>query len=161
MMMQQMQDPRFQQLMSNPRALQAMMQVQQGMQSLQTEAPGLFSGTVPTPGVNTGTSSTTNPTTPSTTTTTNTSGNAQTPCMNNLCILVFGCPPPPNVYSYNANFSVKSFIYLQNYFWSFSALNEPKNIVEVKNELALLYCILMTLVLLSCYLNWTLFLIDL
>ncbi|XP_046839317.1 ubiquilin-1-like [Xenia sp. Carnegie-2017] len=79
MMMQQMQDPRFQQLMSNPRALQAMMQVQQGMQSLQTEAPGLFSGTVPTPGVNTGTSSTTNPTTPSTTTTTNTSGNAQTP----------------------------------------------------------------------------------
>lgn len=42
MLMQQMQDPRFQQMLSNPRALQAMLQVQQGMQSLQSEAPGLF-----------------------------------------------------------------------------------------------------------------------
>ncbi|XP_028398994.1 ubiquilin-1-like [Dendronephthya gigantea] len=71
MMMQQMRDPRFQQMLSNPRAMQAMMQVQQGMQSLQSEVPGLFPGVGSTPPTTTGASSTT--ATPSSTPTTTTS----------------------------------------------------------------------------------------
>ena len=39
-----MQSSEMRQLMSNPEALRAMMQVQQGMQQLQSAAPGLFSG---------------------------------------------------------------------------------------------------------------------
>ncbi|XP_048583313.1 ubiquilin-1 isoform X2 [Nematostella vectensis] len=42
--MAQMQNPAFQQSMANPRVLQAMMQIQQGMQQLQAEAPGLVQG---------------------------------------------------------------------------------------------------------------------
>ncbi|XP_033749151.1 ubiquilin-1-like [Pecten maximus] len=41
-MMQQMQNPDIQRVMTNPRALEAMMQVQSGLQQLQSEAPGLF-----------------------------------------------------------------------------------------------------------------------
>lgn len=41
--LQQMQNPDMQQLMTNPRALNAIMQIQQGMQALQTEAPTLLS----------------------------------------------------------------------------------------------------------------------
>ncbi len=37
----QMQNPDVQSVMTNPRALQAIMQIQQGMQQLQAEAPGL------------------------------------------------------------------------------------------------------------------------
>lgn len=43
-MMQQMQNPSVQQTLTNPRALQALQQVMQGMQTLQSEAPGLFPG---------------------------------------------------------------------------------------------------------------------
>ncbi|XP_064608467.1 ubiquilin-1-like isoform X2 [Liolophura sinensis] len=43
-LLEQMQNPQVQGMMSNPRALQAIMQIQQGMQQLQTEAPGLFTG---------------------------------------------------------------------------------------------------------------------
>lgn len=39
-----MQNPEFQQAMSNPRVMQAMMQIQQGMMQLQAEAPGLVPG---------------------------------------------------------------------------------------------------------------------
>ena len=81
MVMQQMQDPRFQQLLTNPRAMQAMMQVQQGMQNLQSEVPGFLSGPglIPTPPTTTtGTSSTTNPPAPSTTTS-STGGTNTTP----------------------------------------------------------------------------------
>ena len=39
-----MQSPEFQQAVSNPRVMQAMMQIQQGMMQLQTEAPGLLPG---------------------------------------------------------------------------------------------------------------------
>ncbi|XP_068694295.1 ubiquilin-1-like [Montipora foliosa] len=42
--MSQMQSPEFQQAVSNPRVMQAMMQIQQGMMQLQTEAPGLLPG---------------------------------------------------------------------------------------------------------------------
>lgn len=82
MLMQQMQDPRFQDLLNNPRALQAMMQVQQGMQNLQSEAPGLFSssGLNPTPPTTTATSSTANPnSTPPTTATSSFGGTPTTP----------------------------------------------------------------------------------
>ena len=40
----QMQNPDVQQAMTNPRAMQAIMQIQQGMQQLATEAPGLLPG---------------------------------------------------------------------------------------------------------------------
>ena len=43
----QMQNPEFQQAMTNPRVMQAMMQIQQGMAQLQTEAPGLLPGGMP------------------------------------------------------------------------------------------------------------------
>lgn len=38
-----MQNPEFQQSMANPRVMQALMQIQQGMMQLQNEAPGLLS----------------------------------------------------------------------------------------------------------------------
>lgn len=41
-MMQQMQSPEVQSLMSNPRAMQALMQIQQGLSELQMAAPGLI-----------------------------------------------------------------------------------------------------------------------
>ncbi|XP_069138889.1 ubiquilin-1-like [Argopecten irradians] len=50
-MMQQMQNPDIQRVMTNPRALEAMMQVQSGLQQLQSEAPGLFPGLNPTMGL--------------------------------------------------------------------------------------------------------------
>lgn len=37
-----MQNPEFQTYMTNPRVLQAMSQIQEGIQQLQTEAPGLL-----------------------------------------------------------------------------------------------------------------------
>ena len=39
-----MQSPEFQQAMANPRVMQAMMQIQQGMMQLQAEAPSLVPG---------------------------------------------------------------------------------------------------------------------
>lgn len=44
LLLEQMQNPQFQQMLNNPRALQAMMQVQQGMQELQSQAPSVFPG---------------------------------------------------------------------------------------------------------------------
>merc|ERR1719323_182271 len=41
-MLQQMQNPAVQQLMGNPEALQAIMQIQQGMEKLRTAAPEVF-----------------------------------------------------------------------------------------------------------------------
>merc|ERR1719429_826282 len=41
-MLQQMQNPAVQQLMGNPEALQAIMQIQQGMERLRTVAPEVF-----------------------------------------------------------------------------------------------------------------------
>lgn len=37
-----MQNPEALSVMTNPRAMQALMQIQQGLQTLQTEAPGLM-----------------------------------------------------------------------------------------------------------------------
>ena len=41
-MMAQLQNPAVQNMMSNPRAMQAMMQIQQGLSTLQSEAPGVL-----------------------------------------------------------------------------------------------------------------------
>ncbi|XP_075048760.1 ubiquilin-4 [Mixophyes fleayi] len=41
--LQQMQNPESLSVMTNPRAMQALLQIQQGLQTLQTEAPGLIS----------------------------------------------------------------------------------------------------------------------
>ncbi|KAM4013932.1 ubiquilin-4 isoform 2-T2 [Anomaloglossus baeobatrachus] len=42
--LQQMQNPESLSVMTNPRAMQALLQIQQGLQTLQTEAPSLISG---------------------------------------------------------------------------------------------------------------------
>ncbi|XP_052796681.1 ubiquilin-1-like [Mya arenaria] len=80
-MLQQMQNPTVQNMMTNPRALEAMQQVMQGMQTLNSEAPGLFpnmglpAGMAPSfpPGM-VGGSTTTGTTTTSTSTTSATTG---------------------------------------------------------------------------------------
>jgi len=91
-MMQQMQNPAVQGLMTNPDSLQAIMQIQQGMQRLQASAPDLYS-TLGFPGVGVGmnlastgaasptttTASTSNPTSPSAPATTTTSTTTPTP----------------------------------------------------------------------------------
>merc|ERR1719209_1685828 len=41
-LLQQMQNPSVQQLMSNPEALQAIMQIQQGMENLRVAAPDVY-----------------------------------------------------------------------------------------------------------------------
>uniref|UniRef100_A0A3B5MRB4 Ubiquilin-4 n=1 Tax=Xiphophorus couchianus TaxID=32473 RepID=A0A3B5MRB4_9TELE len=54
--LQQMQNPEALSVMANPRAMQALMQIQQGLQTLQTEAPGLMPSLMTSgiPGVPTG-----------------------------------------------------------------------------------------------------------
>ncbi|XP_043994471.1 ubiquilin-4 isoform X1 [Gambusia affinis] len=54
--LQQMQNPEALSVMTNPRAMQALMQIQQGLQMLQTEAPGLMPSLMTSgiPGVPTG-----------------------------------------------------------------------------------------------------------
>ncbi|CAG2111459.1 unnamed protein product [Medioppia subpectinata] len=47
-MVQQMQSPEMQSIVSNPQAIQAMMQIQQGMEQLQRVAPNIF-GMIPNP----------------------------------------------------------------------------------------------------------------
>ncbi|KAK2184544.1 hypothetical protein NP493_261g00007 [Ridgeia piscesae] len=65
----QMQNPEVQQVMTNPQALQAIMQIQQGIQTLQMESPNLVQGmgipgmTVP-PGAPPATTATSTPTVP-------------------------------------------------------------------------------------------------
>ncbi|KAM9823625.1 ubiquilin-4 [Neosynchiropus ocellatus] len=55
--LQQMQNPDALTAMTNPRAMQALLQIQQGLQTLQTEAPGLMPSLVPggIPGIPTAT----------------------------------------------------------------------------------------------------------
>lgn len=45
--LQQMQNPEALSVMTNPRAMRALMQIQEGLQTLQTEAPGLMPGLGP------------------------------------------------------------------------------------------------------------------
>nr|CAB3267468.1 ubiquilin-1 [Phallusia mammillata] len=73
-MLRQMQSPEMQALYTNPRAMEAMMQMQQAMQTLQQEAPGILPGMmgtmgpVPTPTATTGTTGASTTPTPSSTT---------------------------------------------------------------------------------------------
>ncbi|KAL5005433.1 hypothetical protein ScPMuIL_018889 [Solemya velum] len=78
-MLQQMQNPDVQNMMSNPRALQAMMQIQQGMQMLQEEAPGMMDGIPGMSAPNPGGLSTAAVTTSATTTTVASSPTASSP----------------------------------------------------------------------------------
>merc|ERR1712142_302386 len=75
-MLQQMQNPAVQQLMSNPEALQAIMQIRQGMDRLRQTAPDVFQSmglpSMPPGLVPPVASGTTTPASPSTTTTTTT-----------------------------------------------------------------------------------------
>ncbi|KAL3865889.1 hypothetical protein ACJMK2_043237 [Sinanodonta woodiana] len=87
-MLQQMQNPASQSVMTNPRALTAITQIQQGMQQLYSEAPDLFQGYNPmgmplvglgTPASSsTSTTAATTPATTSTNTTTNTTTSTTT-----------------------------------------------------------------------------------
>ncbi|XP_052100672.1 ubiquilin-1-like isoform X2 [Mytilus californianus] len=76
-MVQQLQNPNVQSFLTNPRAMQAMMRIQEGMQELEQEAPGLFPGmnplltrpqqtTTDTPTTGSTSTSLTSPTSPST-----------------------------------------------------------------------------------------------
>merc|ERR1711962_935086 len=93
-MLQQMQNPAIQGMMTNPQSLQAIMQIQQGMQRLQASAPDLYSSMgfpgvgvgmniastgAASPSTTTSTASTTNPTSPSATTTTSTTTTTTNP----------------------------------------------------------------------------------
>jgi len=89
-MLQQMQNPAVQGMMTNPESLSAIMQIQQGMQRLQSSAPDLY-GSMGFPGVGvgmniTGTPGTGSTSTSSTTTTTSstssTTTSASTPAPN-------------------------------------------------------------------------------
>jgi len=86
-MLQQMQNPQTQQLMSNPEALAAIMQIQQGMDRLRTAAPELYQTmglpTLPPHLVPTSTSTPGSPATPATTgATTTTTPTPATPAPN-------------------------------------------------------------------------------
>jgi len=65
--LQQMQSPEIQGLMTNPQALQAVLQIQQAMEQLRTAAPNLMSGMGVGAGMTPGQTPTTNQTTPPTT----------------------------------------------------------------------------------------------
>lgn len=76
--LQQLQNPEMQQMMSNPQAIEAILQIQQGMEQLRTVAPGLVNSMgipPPPPGASTTTSS------GSGTTNTNTSASQQNPAL--------------------------------------------------------------------------------
>ncbi|XP_069463238.1 ubiquilin-4 isoform X2 [Ambystoma mexicanum] len=64
--LQQMQNPESLSVMTNPRAMQALLQIQQGLQTLQTEAPGLVPsiGSFGVPGMPPSTGGSTNPENP-------------------------------------------------------------------------------------------------
>ncbi|XP_075238625.1 ubiquilin isoform X2 [Lycorma delicatula] len=80
--LQQMQNPEIQNMMTNPEALGALMQIQQGLEQLQNSAPGLVNsfGLGPVPNLSVPTAGVTPPTTTSaqTNTTTNTTNTSST-----------------------------------------------------------------------------------
>uniref|UniRef100_A0A182ISQ4 Ubiquilin-like protein n=1 Tax=Anopheles atroparvus TaxID=41427 RepID=A0A182ISQ4_ANOAO len=84
-LLRQMQNPEVQQMVTNPQALNAILQIQQGMEQLRSAAPGLMTsmGIPPMPGAPPATTTSTSGTAGGTTTTTN--AGARTPA-----------GPPPN-----------------------------------------------------------------
>lgn len=101
--LQQLQNPEVQGLITNPQALQAMMQIQQGMEQLHRVAPGMFPagmgpglgsaapGAATTTGSTGATATTTSPASGGTTTTTTTSNTA------GGTTAAGGNPPPPGL----------------------------------------------------------------
>ncbi|XP_077533500.1 ubiquilin [Haemaphysalis longicornis] len=101
--LQQLQNPEVQGLITNPQALQAMMQIQQGMEQLHRVAPGMFPagmgpglgsaapGAATTTGSTGTTATTTSPASGGTTTTTTTSNTA------GGTTAAGGNPPPPGL----------------------------------------------------------------
>ncbi|KAG8560103.1 hypothetical protein GDO81_014790 [Engystomops pustulosus] len=79
--LQQMQNPESLSIMTNPRAMQALLQIQQGLQTLQTEAPGLVSGlgSLGIPGMPPTSSGSTAPDNPSTPSSASPAGGTSTP----------------------------------------------------------------------------------
>lgn len=77
-LLQQMQNPEVQQMMSNPQAIEAILQIQQGMEQLRSAAPGLVGsmGIPPMPAGFNPTSTTTATTTTSSSTTNTSSASA-------------------------------------------------------------------------------------
>ncbi|XP_040188116.1 ubiquilin-4 [Rana temporaria] len=99
--LQQMQNPEALSVISNPRAMQALLQIQQGLQTLQTEAPGLLSssGGFSIPGVPPASTASTAPdnTTPSTPGSASPAGgssNAQQQMMQQMIQLLAGGSSP-------------------------------------------------------------------
>ncbi|XP_069805286.1 ubiquilin-4 [Dendropsophus ebraccatus] len=93
--LQQMQNPESLSIMTNPRAMQALLQIQQGLQTLQTEAPGLISGlgSLGIPGMPPASSGSTAPDNPSTPTSASPAGgssNAQQQMMQQMIQLLAG-----------------------------------------------------------------------
>lgn len=80
-LLQQMQNPEVMNMMTNPQALEAILQIQQGMESLRTAAPGLV-GNFGIPPVPPGFNAAAN-TTSTTNSTTNTATNAANSAQNN------------------------------------------------------------------------------
>lgn len=106
-MLQQMQNPAVQGMMTNPESLQAIMQIQQGMQRLQSSAPDLY-GSMGFPGVGVGMNMTSPPggnsaTSPSATTTGSTATSATSPTPNPAATPSSGANPvnPQGQQAYN------------------------------------------------------------
>jgi len=72
--LQQMQNPEIQNLMTNPQALNALMQIQQGMETLRQTVPSVMNTLGQVPAFNPPTPATTDSSTPTTTSATNNSG---------------------------------------------------------------------------------------
>ncbi|KAG8450015.1 hypothetical protein GDO86_016631 [Hymenochirus boettgeri] len=90
--LQQMQNPESLSIMTNPRAMQALLQIQQGLQTLQTEAPGLLSsipGITPPSGGST-TPDNPSPSTPSSASPAGGSSNPQQQMMQQMLQLLAG-----------------------------------------------------------------------
>ncbi|XP_018421556.1 PREDICTED: ubiquilin-4-like [Nanorana parkeri] len=99
--LQQMQNPEALSVISNPRAMQALLQIQQGLQTLQTEAPGLLTsfGAFSIPGVPPASSGSTapentSPSTPSSASPAGGSSNAQQQMMQQMIQLLAGGSAP-------------------------------------------------------------------
>ncbi|XP_056400987.1 ubiquilin-4 isoform X1 [Hyla sarda] len=97
--LQQMQNPESLSIMTNPRAMQALLQIQQGLQTLQTEAPGLISGvgSLGIPGMPPASSGSTAPDNPSTPTSASPAGgssNVQQQMMQQMIQLLAGGSTP-------------------------------------------------------------------
>ncbi|XP_044127729.1 ubiquilin-4 [Bufo gargarizans] len=97
--LQQMQNPESLSIMTNPRAMQALLQIQQGLQTLQTEAPGLISGLgssgVPwMPPTSSGSTAPDNPSTPTSASPAGGTSNPQQQMMQQMIQLLAGGSAP-------------------------------------------------------------------